>query len=89
MYEIQEVEVPACNEHQGTFATKVRIRWACPACGRLRGRVFRGLSWDGSRRLPVDCWVNPCGHIDKYDKVRAEAAALQLELAAAGNGVTQ
>jgi hypothetical protein len=32
--------------------------------------------------VPHGCWVNPCGHIDKYDKVRAEAAGLELEMAA-------
>lgn len=30
---------------------------------------------DGSRILFCDTWQNPCGHIDKYADVRAEAAA--------------
>lgn len=27
----------------------------------------------GSRRLGVDGWVNPCGHIDSYAECRREA----------------
>ena len=84
MFEIKAVEIPARDNHEGQFATTVEVRWACPRCGHPRGEVRRGLSWDGSQRLPVDCWVNPCGHIDKYPAVRAEAAALRLAIAGEG-----
>jgi len=67
------VTVPMCAEHQGFYSTTVKISENCPVCGERRGDVYKGFSYDGSRRLVVDCWENPCGHIDKYDAVRKEA----------------
>ena len=37
------------------------------------GKLFRIISWDGSRRVECDGWINPCGHIDHYSTVRREA----------------
>lgn len=71
------VEVPACVEHDGPRSVLVALRWTCPVCGGPRGDVFRTVSYDGSRRLDCDGWVNPCGHVDKYGDVRVEAEALQ------------
>lgn len=63
------------TEHDGTHGAYVKLRWVCPKCGAPRGEVKSGRSYDGSRILFCDTWQNPCGHVDSYDDVRAEAAA--------------
>jgi hypothetical protein len=70
-----EVTIPACNQHEGSpfNLMTVEISDQCPKCGAKRGvKRWSGLSFDGSRRLVVDCWSNECGHIDKYEEVRKE-----------------
>ena len=64
---------PACAQHEGMFTRTVTLAWRCPVCGEARGVVTKGLSFDGSQRLVVDTWLNPCGHVDKYEAVRQEA----------------
>jgi len=68
------VTIPARVEHDGFDSIRVKISKRCPVCGEQRGNPYSGFSYDGSRRLPVDCWENPCGHVDKYAAVRKEAA---------------
>lgn len=65
--------IPACEKHDGVYKLYVCLRWNCPVCGGPRGSVRRGWSYDGRRKLSVDIWDNPCGHIDKYTNVRKEA----------------
>ena len=51
----------------------IEISDTCPKCGAKRGiKQWQGLSYDGSRRLEVDLWINECSHIDKYSEVREE-----------------
>jgi len=71
---IKWVRIPACSEHAGIYAVEVLLNWTCPVCGGPRGEVYDTLSYDGSRRLGVNGWCNPCGHIDYYVRVRNEAA---------------
>lgn len=71
----QHVTIPACAEHGGFNSKTVRLRWVCPKCGGPRGKVYQTLSYDGSQRLGVDGWANPCGHIDYYPDVLKEARA--------------
>lgn len=66
------VYIPAREEHDGFHGVHVTIDWICPECGGPRGDVYK-TSFDGSRRLHVDGWKNPCGHVDKYSAVRKEA----------------
>jgi hypothetical protein len=69
------VEVPKIAEHAGYPGNIVRLEISdnCPQCGAMRGkRIWRGLSYDGSRRLNVDCWENECSHVDYYSAVRSE-----------------
>lgn len=69
------VKIPACKQHGGcgTNLITVEIADLCPKCGAERGvERWQGFSFDGSRRLVVDCWANECGHIDKYEEVRKE-----------------
>ncbi len=67
------VRIPGCDEHAGWHSVEVTLLWECPTCGGPRGEVFDGLSYDGSRRLGVHRWNNPCGHVDGYGAVRREA----------------
>lgn len=71
---IKSVIIPAQDNHDGVHAVFVRLKWVCPVCNKPRGEIKKTLSYDGSRYLPCDGWNNPCGHVDKYDAVRKEAA---------------
>lgn len=69
------VEIPSCQQHggHGWNLKKYKIRNTCPSCGMKRAiKHWKGLSYDGSRRLHVDCWENECGHIDLYSMIREE-----------------
>lgn len=51
----------------------VTIANRCPICGKPRGvPVARPFHEDGVT-YAVDCWQNPCGHVDRYVDVLAEA----------------
>lgn len=67
------VRIPGSVEHAGHYSIDVTLLWECPTCGGPRGEVFDTLSYDGSRRLGVHGWKNPCGHVDAYGAVRREA----------------
>lgn len=73
------VTIPAMNEHMGIHETNVTLLWVCPTCGGPRGEVYKGRSYDGSRSMTVDCWENPCGHLDIYAACRAEAKQAEIE----------
>jgi len=70
---LKTVTIPATATHEGIYAKRVVLKWNCPTCGEPRGEIHETISYDGSRRLNVNGWINPCGHIDKYDHVREEA----------------
>lgn len=65
------VTIPACADHDGYHSMTVDLPWVCLECGGPRGEPFATTSWDGSRRLGVHGWHNPCGHVEKYSAVRA------------------
>lgn len=70
-----KVTIPRITEHAGCpgNAITVTISDSCPKCGAKRGiQIWKGFSYDGSRKLEVDCWLNECEHIDKYADVRRE-----------------
>lgn len=67
----RSVRIPAVAEHAGVDAMTVTLPWRCAVCGGPRGEPYPTISWDGSRRLAVDGWINPCGHIERYSMVRA------------------
>lgn len=83
------VTVPLQRDHAGVLSLTVELDWRCPVCGGPRGTPEWGLSYDGSRRLAVHVWTNPCGHVDQYESVRAEAQErrrrLEVERAGAEN----
>ena len=70
---LKTVTIPATAEHDGYYAITVILKWNCPTCGEPRGEPHDARSYDGSRILYCHGWENPCGHIDKYDKLREEA----------------
>lgn len=72
---LKTVMIPACAEHEGYKSIIVILEWKCPVCGEPRGNRFETTSFDGSHRLTCNGWINYCGHGDKYDEVRKEAAA--------------
>ncbi len=72
--ETRTVTIPARVEHAGYDAMQVTLPWVCPECHGPRGEPEKGFSYDGSRRLSVDVWKNPCGHVDLYSRIRAEDA---------------
>ena len=73
------VTIPRLDEHMGSplCLMSIEIPDTCPRCGAQRGvKRWEGFSYDGARRLLVDCWENECGHIDSYADIRKEWATL-------------
>lgn len=68
------ITIPALEQHEGIFSVTATVPWICLHCGGPRGEPIDTLSYDGSRRLGVSGWTNPCGHVEKYSEVRAAIA---------------
>lgn len=66
------VTIPSHPNHNGQELASFEISDICPVCKGPRGQVFGTHSFDGSRRLNVDGWNNPCGHVDTYEAIRKE-----------------
>lgn len=64
------ITIPRYANHNGLFAITITVEWNCIYCGAERGEPYKTVSYDGSCRLEVDGWINPCGHIEKYSDVR-------------------
>lgn len=64
------ITIPACEEHGGFHSLTVVVPWHCVYCGAERGEPVQILSYDGSRRLSVTGWKNPCGHVETYAEIR-------------------
>jgi hypothetical protein len=73
----RRVTIPARADHHGLDSITVTLPWTCIHCGGPRGEPYDALSYDGSLRLHVHSWTNPCGHIEKYSEIRAWLANLQ------------
>ena len=52
---------------------KVTISAYCPKCGQQRGEPKGMNLCDDGEWYWVQAWVNPCGHVDYYTDVLAEA----------------
>jgi hypothetical protein len=70
---MKSVYIPSRVQHEGIYGMTICLYWVCPVCGKPRGTPDTVRSYDGSRILYCQGWVNPCGHIDKYEQVREEA----------------
>ena len=73
------VTIPKCAQHEGRALATYEISDYCPICGEKRGKIFGTHSFDGSRRLNVDAWINPCGHIDLYERIQAEGKIVEFK----------
>ena len=70
---LKTVTISSRENHEGHYASTITVEWVCLKCGSPRGETYSGFSYDGSRRMAVDCWDNPCGHLELYSDVLAEA----------------
>jgi hypothetical protein len=52
----------------------VTISDHCPTCGGPRGEATKRPFYEDGVTFALDCWKNPCGHIDTYSNVLKEAA---------------
>lgn len=75
------VTTPACRGHGGLHSMTAQLEWRCLTCGGPRGEPYKGQSFDGSARMTVDRWDNPCGHVESYADVRAHIQAAAARLA--------
>ncbi|MGW1744496.1 hypothetical protein ACWCRD_02540 [Streptomyces sp. NPDC002092] len=76
--------VRVCDRGTGREYVGVRIRTVtvsdrCPQCGGPRGvDTIRNHNFhEDGEWLSVDVWQNPCGHIDLYSEVLAEASVVE------------
>lgn len=58
---------------------RITISDRCPICGGPRGEPRNLNQCDDGNYYSVDIWENPCGHIDSYPNVLAEAAGRESE----------
>lgn len=61
----------------GVILRTVAVGDRCPACGGPRGVPQLQQFCEDGDWYSVDCWSNPCGHVDMYAAVLAEAAAVK------------
>lgn len=54
---------------------EVTISAFCPRCGQRRGAPWPHRFHEDGEWLTCDRWDNPCGHVDMYENVLAEARA--------------
>lgn len=72
-----DVEIPDRLDHQAAHKATFTIADTCPRCGGSRATVqWKVALYDGHNRMIVDIWTNPCGHVDLYTALRAEAAQI-------------
>jgi hypothetical protein len=64
----------------GLVFRTVTLVWICPSCFGPRGEPSPRRFCEDGEFYWVDCWQNPCGHVDHYPEVLREAEQL-LELA--------
>jgi hypothetical protein len=49
------------------------LDWTCPICGGPRGTIYNRTHHEDGSTLLINVWLNPCGHVDKYQDVIEEA----------------
>lgn len=70
--QVRMVTIPGTENHGGYMALKLVLPWVCRKCGDKRGEPFKVTDWDGDRKMIVDAWRNPCGHIELYSEIRGD-----------------
>ena len=65
------------RDYVGVTIRTVTVSDRCPQCGGPRGvDTIRNHNFhEDGEWLSVDRWTNPCGHVDMYSAVLAEARA--------------
>lgn len=59
--------------YQGVKIRHYTIAATCPQCGGPRGETYGHNFCEDGEWLNCDRWDNPCGHVDYYHAVIAEA----------------
>jgi hypothetical protein len=57
------------------YPVAVEIAGTCPVCGGPRGEPRGHNFYEDGDTFHVNVWDNPCGHVDRYPDVIAEARA--------------
>ncbi len=52
---------------------EVTVPWVCCTCGGVRGEPYGHNFHEDGDWLHCTRWDNPCGHVDKYSQVLAQA----------------
>lgn len=60
--------------YHGVRIDEVTVPWVCCTCGGPRGEPYIASQIEDGEALWVHRWENPCGHVDKYRAVAAQAA---------------
>ena len=48
------------------YPKTIEINATCPKCGQPRGNPISKRFCEDGEWFDIDCWVNPCGHVDMY-----------------------
>lgn len=72
----RSAEAPWGSGPVNPLVRTVEIPYSYPRCGADRGRPRNLNQCEDGAHYSVDVWENPCGHVDLYDDVVREAAAL-------------
>ncbi|MBI4321881.1 MAG: hypothetical protein HY675_25585 [Chloroflexi bacterium] len=59
--------------YYGVHIDRVTVPWVCCTCGGPRGEPQPYNFCEDGEWLVCDRWTNPCGHVDVYDDVIAQA----------------
>ncbi|WP_114152976.1 hypothetical protein [Chromobacterium haemolyticum] len=76
------MEVTVSERGQDGYVARivtVQIPDACPQCGGPRGTPALRRYCEEGAFYYVDNWDNPCGHVDFYPAVLAEAKQIEME----------
>ena len=69
------------NGHAGpptAYLRTVEIGDRCAQCGEPRGEIKGYYHCEDDEWFSGSVWTNPCGHLDMYPNVLAEAKALMV-----------
>jgi hypothetical protein len=55
------------------YPKEIEISDKCPQCGGNRGKPYGFNFYEDGDWFFVNCWKNPCGHVDYYPDVIKEA----------------
>lgn len=70
-----DAEPPWGSGPTSPVVSTITISATCPVCGGQRGEARSSNQSEDGTHFAVDVWENPCGHVDYYVSVLAEAAA--------------